>query len=91
MKEEMHRLFELTNQDEARLGWLNWINAAKVSGIKPLVKFAKAMAKKLEGLVSHAVYFISTAKLEGFNNLVSEIMRLRKLNLDTNKKIDEGK
>lgn len=76
MKEEMHRLFELSNQDEARLGWFNWINAAKVSGIKPLVKFAKAMAKRLEGLVSHAVYFISTAKLEGFNNKIKVAKRI---------------
>ena len=41
MKEEMIRLYELRNEQQARDGWLNWFSAAKASGIPALVKFAQ--------------------------------------------------
>ena len=76
MKEEMCRLFDLRDPEEARAGWLSWFEAAKESGIEPLVKFAERKEKRLEGLVSHAVHPINTGKLEGFNNKIKVAKRI---------------
>ena len=75
MKEEMIRLYELRNEQQARDGWLNWFSAAKASGIPALVKFAQLKEKRLLGLVAHATIPISTGKLEGFNNVIKTAKR----------------
>ena len=49
MKEEMIRLYELRDEQQARAGWLNWFVAAKASGIPALVKFAQLKEKRLPG------------------------------------------
>ena len=68
MKEEMNRLFELRDRDEAYYDWTKWFTAAKESGIPQLQKFAELKEKRLKGLVAHATHPISTGKLEGMNN-----------------------
>ena len=75
MKEEMNELFKLTNPILAREKWINWFEGAKASGIPQLVKFAELKEKRLEGLVSHAAFPISTGKLEGFNNKIKVAKR----------------
>lgn len=76
MKEEMSRLFQLTNPEEAREGWLAWFQAAKESNIEPLIKFANLKEKRLEGLISHAIHQISTGKQEGLNNKIKVAKRV---------------
>jgi len=76
MKEEMCELFEITDPDECKRRWEQWFEAAKASGIEQLVKFAELKEKRLEGLVSHAEYPISTGKLEGFNNKIKVAKRI---------------
>ena len=39
-------------------------------------KFAELKEKRMEGLISHAVYPISTGKLEGFNNKIKVAKRI---------------
>ena len=76
MKEEMNRLFELRNKDEAYDGWTKWFMAAKESGIPQLQKFAELKEKRLKGLVAHATHPISTGKLEGTNNKIKVAKRI---------------
>lgn len=76
MKEEMCELFEITDPDESKRRWEQWFEAAKASGIEQLVKFAELKEKRLDGLVSHAEYPISTGKLEGFNNKIKVAKRI---------------
>ena len=76
MKEEMNRLFELRDRDEAYYGWTKWFTAAKESGIPQLQKFAKLKEKRLKGLVAHATHPISTGKLEGMNNKIKVAKRI---------------
>ena len=76
MKEEMIRLFELRDPQEAKRGWIEWFAAAKASGIEPLVKFAILKEKRLPGLTAHAAFPISTGKLEGFNNKIKVAKRV---------------
>ena len=70
MKEELCALFELTDPLAAYAGWKRWFDAAEASGIPALVKFAELKRSRLDGLVAHAFFPISTGKLEGFNNKI---------------------
>ena len=76
MKEEICQLYTLTDYDEAVKGWTDWFEAAKESEIPALVKFAEQKEKRLPGLAAHAIYPISTGKLEGFNNKIKVAKRI---------------
>ena len=76
MKEEMNRLFELRDKEEAYYGWMKWFTAAKESGIPQLQKFAELKERRLRGLVAHATHPISTGKLEGTNNRIKVAKRI---------------
>ena len=76
MKEEMSRLFELKDPDEARIGWTHWFEGAKASGIPALERFARLKEKRLDGLVAHSRHCISTGRLEGFNNKIKVAKRV---------------
>ncbi len=76
MKEEMCRLFELKDYDEALDSWQKWFEAAKQSDIYALKHFAEFKEKRILGLAAHAVFPISTSKLEGFNNKIKVAKRI---------------
>ena len=76
MKEEMVRLFNLRDEDEARKGWFEWFEGAKASGIPALARFAERKEKRIDGLIAHASHPISTGKLEGFNNRIKVAKRI---------------
>lgn len=76
MKEEMCSLFDLRDPIAAENGWKKWFAAAKESGIPALVRFAELKEKRIDGLIAHAIYPISTGKLEGFNNKIKVTKRL---------------
>jgi len=76
MKEEMIRLFELSDVQKAYSGWVQWFAAAKSSGIPALVRFAELKEKRIPGLAAHAAFQISTGRLEGFNNKIKVAKRI---------------
>jgi transposase len=76
MKQEMTRLFTLTDYEEALAGWTKWIQAGLESGIPALVKVCPAKAEANQGLAAHALYPINTGKLEGFNNKIKVLKRI---------------
>ncbi|MBQ7181603.1 MAG: ISL3 family transposase [Bacteroidaceae bacterium] len=76
MKEELCALFELTNPLAAHDGWKHWFDAAEASGIPALMKFAELKRSRLDGLVAHATFPISTGRLEGFNNKIKVAKRI---------------
>ena len=76
MKEEMCRLFSLTDPVLAKKGWNDWFQAAEESNIPALVRFANLKKSRIKGLIAHAKYPISTGKLEGFNNKIKVAKRI---------------
>ena len=76
MKDEMRRLYELQDYQQALDGWTKWFEAAKESNIPALVKFATQKEVRIQGLASHAIFPISTGKLEGFNNKIKVAKRI---------------
>ena len=75
MKEDMIRLFEIRDPEEARRGWEKWFDAAIHSPIPALAKFGRLKQNRIEGLVAHATFPINTGKLEGFNNKIKVAKR----------------
>ena len=61
---------------ERKKEWTKWFQAAKESEIPALVRFAVQKEKRLPGLAAHAIYPISTGKLEGFNNKIKAAKRI---------------
>ena len=76
MKEEMCDLFDLRDPEIAEFMWESWFKAAKESKIPQLEKFARLKEKRIQGLIAHAEYPISTGKLEGFNNKIKVAKRI---------------
>ena len=76
MKEEMIRLFDIRNLPEAEIGWRRWFEAAKESGVPALAHFAELKEKRIDGLIAHALYPVSTGRLEGFNNKIKVAKRI---------------
>ena len=76
MKEELCALFKLADFSDAFLGWKHWFDAAEASGIPELVKFAKLKRLRIDGIIAHTVFPISTGKLEGFNNKIKVAKRV---------------
>ncbi|MCF0122606.1 MAG: ISL3 family transposase [Ruminiclostridium sp.] len=76
MKEEMVKLFDLRDQNEAQEKWIAWFEAAKASGIPALERFARLKEKRLQGLIAHAIFPVSTGRLEGFNNKIKVAKRI---------------
>ena len=76
MKEEMCRLFGLTDSALAEKGWNDWFRAAEESNIPALVRFANLKKQRIKGLIAHAKHPISTGKLEGFNNKIKVAKRI---------------
>ena len=76
MKEEMCSLIGLRDPVTAENSWKKWFAAAKESGIPALIRFAELKEKRIDGLIAHATYPISTGRLEGFNNKIKVAKRL---------------
>jgi transposase len=53
-----------------------WYQRAVESGIEPLVKFAKALDQRLEGILAHCRYPLHTSVMEGVNNKIKVIKRM---------------
>ena len=75
---DFEKIFEDMPSDSlpAVIGWTKWFQAAKESEIPALVRFAVQKEKRLPGLTAHAIYSISTGKLEGFNNKIKVAKRI---------------
>ena len=54
MKEELCRLFNLRNRQDAEHGWKSWFEAGKASEVDHLNRFAKTKEFRLQGLIAHA-------------------------------------
>ena len=76
MKEELCTLFDLRDPLAVYEGWKRWFDAAEASGIPALITFAELKRSRLDDLAAHAVFTISTGKLEALNNKIKVAKRI---------------
>jgi transposase len=75
LKEDLKRLWDCKDQEEAQQVLAEWTQTAEESGIKALIGFARMLNRYAFGLFNHCEYPISNATLEGFNNKIKVIKR----------------
>ena len=76
LRDALKHLWECTDQFDAVMWFHGWYERAVRSRVEPLVKFARAMKKRIGGILSHCSHPISNGLLEGINNKVKVIKRV---------------
>lgn len=76
LKEDLKQLWRFSYPKAARRFFADWYRRAMSSGIKPLIHFARMLSEKLESVIAHCRYPLSTSLLEGINNKIKVIKRM---------------
>jgi len=76
LKDDLKHLWDYKYPGAAHRFWEQWYERAVESGIEPLVKFAKALEQRLEGILAHCRYPLHTSVIEGINNKIKVIRRM---------------
>jgi len=76
MRDALRKLWEYKYTSAARKWFEGWFNRAIRSRIPSLKTFARALKKRLCGVLAHCKYPIHTGILEGINNKVKVIKRV---------------
>jgi transposase len=76
LKDDLKHLWDYKYPGAARRLWDQWYQRTVESGIQPLVKFAKALEGRLEGILAHCRYPLHTSVIEGINNKIKVIKRM---------------
>ena len=75
LKDDLKELWRLSDREQARAAWDNWVSCANESGIAPLIAFARKLQKHLKGILAHCSWPLHTSLLEGINNKIKVIKR----------------
>lgn len=75
MKEDLRRVWEQRNKEDARRLLASWIRRAEGSGIRMLKKFAHTLARHRNRILAYYDYPISTGPLEGTNTKIRVLQR----------------
>ena len=76
LKEELRRLWDCTNQEDAFKKLYQWLLTAGESAVNPVIKFAKTIAKHQFGIVNYFNHRVTNAKVEGINNKIKTMKRV---------------
>jgi len=76
LKEDLKQLWRFSYPKAARRFFDEWYRRAMSSRIKPLIDFARMLGEKLDSVIAHCHYPLSTSLLEGINNKIKVIKRM---------------
>ena len=76
LKDALKALWGYTREGWARKAWETWLEMAQSSGLKPLERFAKNLAKRIDGILSHCRWKLNTSVVEGVNNKIKVLKRI---------------
>ena len=75
LKEDLRQLWSQPNKNDAERFLEYWIEKARASGVRMLVKFSNTLSIYRNGILAYYDYPISTAPLEGTNNKIRTMQR----------------
>jgi transposase len=75
LKEDLRQLWAQNSKSTAKAFLNDWINRAKISGIKHLQDMAHSLKSHEKGVLAYYDYRISTGPLEGTNNKIKTLQR----------------
>ena len=73
--EQLKLAFKAESRKDLETGMQSWLKLARQCTSDEIHSFADTIESRLEGIVNHAQYPISTGKLEGTNNMIKTIRR----------------
>jgi transposase len=76
LKEDLKVLWQLRDPEAARAFWVGWYERALESGVEPLIRFARRLAKSIDYVINHARYPLHTSLVEGINNKIKVLKRV---------------
>jgi transposase len=75
LKEELRRLWDCTNQEDAIVKLNQWLLIAGESSVNPIIKFARTIVRHFFGIVSYFNHRVTNAKVEGINNKIKTMKK----------------
>ena len=75
LKEELRQLWNQANKAAAAVYLEQWINSVLASGLGPLAKMGKTMARYRTGILAWYDHPISSGPMEGINNKIKTLKR----------------
>jgi transposase len=75
LKDALKELWRYRREGWARKAWETWLEMARSSGLKPLIRFARNLSKRIDGILSHCRWRLNTSVLEGINNKIKVLKR----------------
>lgn len=76
LKDDLKQLWRFRYPAVARRFWQQWYRRALASRLRPLIAFARNLALRIDGVVSHCRYPLHTGLLEGINNKIKVLKRM---------------
>jgi transposase len=76
LKDDLKALWDYRLPSYALQFWREWYARAIRSRLKPLKRFARQLAAKIDGVLAHCWYPLHTSLLEGINNKIKVIKRM---------------
>ena len=76
LKDDLKQLWAYRYPAAARRFWRHWYRRAIASRLPPLQSFARLLATKIDGIISHCRYPLHTGLLEGINNKIKVLKRV---------------
>lgn len=76
LKDDLKHLWDYRRPRAARRFWHQWYARAIRSRIEPLKRFARNLKERIEGVIAHCRWPLSTGLLEGINNKIKVIKRM---------------
>lgn len=76
LKDDLKHLWDYRRPRAARRFWEQWYARAIRSRIEPLKRFARNLKPRIDGVLAHCRWPLSTSLLEGINNKIKVIKRM---------------
>jgi transposase len=76
LKDDLKALWRYRYLGAARRAWAHWLRRARASRIPALIRFARNLAERIDGVLNHCRYPLHTGLLEGINNKIKVLKRM---------------
>lgn len=76
LKEDLKHLWDFRSPTAARRFWRQWARRARASRIPALLRFARTLGDRLDGVLAHCRYPYNTGLVEGINNKIKVLKRM---------------
>ena len=76
LKDDLKRLWHYRHPGAARRFWRDWYRRAVESGVPALLRFARRLDQRIDGVINHCRYPLNNGLLEGMNNKIKLLKRM---------------